>query len=64
MPRPHYEITSDDVGKPMLKIFGKVRMTSDWIGRIMPQDVGKRVYLVGDVFQVKNEEQFRARLPS
>lgn len=57
-----YTIRVTDVGKPTLKIFGRVWPVSDFIGKIMTQDVGKRVYLVGGILQVENEAQLKVRL--
>lgn len=57
-----YTIKKSDVGRPWLKAFGRVWMVSDFLGRIMNQDVGKRIYKTsGDVLQVENKEQFIAR---
>ena len=33
-------------------------------GRVLPRDIGKRVYDVGGVLQTENDEQFAARLES
>lgn len=57
-----YTLTQKDVGRPFLKIFGHIWPVSDFIGRIFAKDVGKRVYLVGDILQVENEEQREKRL--
>ena len=54
--KQYREITADDVGKIHIKAFGQV-----WEGRIFPQDVGKRIYLSGDVLQVENDEQRNIR---
>jgi len=32
------------------------------MGRLLPCDVGKRVFEVGDIYQVENDEQLQARL--
>lgn len=55
--RPFREITSDDIGKTTFRAFGKSWLVSGFIGRVLPGDVGKRVYLVGDILQVENDEQ-------
>ncbi len=60
--RSFYTLTTADVGRPWLRIFGRVWLTTDWIGRVLPQDVGKRVYLVGEILQVENYEQRKQRL--
>jgi hypothetical protein len=57
-----YELTKADVGKSQHRIFGRVWRVSDWIGRVLPHDVGKRVYLSGDILQVENDEQRAKRL--
>lgn len=57
----YYVLTSDDVDKPTIRAFGRTWLVSDFIGRVMRQDVGKRVYLVGDILQVENNEQRDAR---
>lgn len=60
---PDYrEITEADVGKWTFRAFGKLWMTSNFIGRIQPGDVGKRVYRRGDILQVENDEQRSRRL--
>lgn len=56
------EITADDVGEPYFKAFGRVTPVQNFIGRIMKQDIGKRVFLRGDILQVENDEQRDARL--
>jgi len=60
--RPYREITTADIGKSTFHAFGKAWQTSGFIGRILPGDVGKRVYLVGDILQVENDEQRDKRL--
>ena len=66
--RAFYTITDADVGKPLLRAFGKAWPVVDFMGRIMRQDIGKRVYLVrcddgvSHILQVENQEQLEARL--
>ncbi len=55
-------ITTAHVGKPWIKAFGRVWPVVDFIGRIIKQDIGKRIYLVGDILQVENDQQRDARL--
>lgn len=63
MTRPYREITADDVGRYLFEAFDKKWLTTSFIGRIMPGDVGKRVYRVADdMVQVENDEQRAARL--
>lgn len=51
-----------DVGRPTINAFGKVWPVSGFIGRILPTDVGKRIYLFGGVLQVESNEQQDKRL--
>jgi hypothetical protein len=60
--REFREIAQSDVGKGLFYAFGRTWMTSGFIGRILPGDVGKRVYLNGDELQVENDEQRAKRL--
>lgn len=55
--RPYREITTADVGKVFFKAFDRKWRVSDFIGQILPHDVGKRVFLVGEILQVENDEQ-------
>lgn len=50
------------VGRAFIQLDGRPRAVTDWIGRILPNDVGKRVYDVDGVIQVENDEQRAARL--
>lgn len=58
---PYYTLAPDDVGRSTLHAYGRTWMVSSFMGRVLPGDVGKRVYLVGDVLQVENDEQRSAR---
>lgn len=60
--RQYREISTQDVEQPFFKAFGQVWPTSGFIGRVLRQDVGKRVYLVGGILQVENDEQRAMRL--
>lgn len=60
--RPFYTLRDSDVGKALLRAFGRTIPVSHFIGQIMPIDVGKRVYDVNGIVQVENEEQRGARL--
>lgn len=55
------EIAPGDVGKPYIKRSGKIFHTG-FMGGVKRIDIGKRVYLVGDILQVENEEQRDRRL--
>lgn len=65
--REFYTIQHADVGKRRLLLFGKMRPV-DCLGEVLPMDIGKRIYLVGNdatgdgVLQVENTQQFRRRL--
>ena len=60
--RKFIELSKEHIGQPWLKAFGNIWLVSDFIGRILPQDVGKRVYLIGGILQVENDEQRTRRL--
>lgn len=55
-------IGTKDVGKSRIKAFGRTWLVSDFVGRIFPNDVGKRVYFSGGILQVENEEQRAMRI--
>ena len=55
-------IKPEHVGRSSVRLCGRTWQTSAWIGRILSQDVGKRVYLAGDVLQVENDQQRAERL--
>jgi sigma54-dependent transcription regulator len=50
-------LRSADVGSFVLDAFGSRWPVEDFMGRIMEQDVGKRVYRVGDILQVESDAQ-------
>jgi len=55
-------IQSSDVGRLHIKAFGRTWPVSDFMGRITPTDVGKRIYLAApDVLQVESRSQFEGR---
>lgn len=56
------EINEADVGKNLFSAFGKTWVTEHFIGHIMRQDIGKRVFLRNGVLQVENDDQRAARL--
>lgn len=60
--RQFQEIRQADVGRAAFKAFGRSWLCCDFIGRILPGDVGKRVYLVGNILQVENDGQRAERL--
>jgi len=57
-----YTLRDSDIGKPWIRAWGHVWLTSGFIGRVLPGDVGKRVYLVDDILQVENDEQLARRI--
>ena len=62
---PHYTIRAQDVGRMSITAFGQSWLTVNFIGRILPGDVGKRIYKAMDAsggfyLQVENDQQ-RAR---
>jgi hypothetical protein len=66
--RMYREITSADVGKKAFRAFGRNWQVADFMGRIRPGDVGKRVYLCTPIgaegsqfLQVENDSQRDAR---
>lgn len=62
MSRPFHTLTLADVGRPWLRAFGATWPVSGFIGRILADDVGKRVYLTDGILQVENDSQRAARL--
>ncbi len=64
-----HEITREDVGKHVIQkpkccICGAKPnpiSISDFMGRILPIDVGKRIYKVDGIYQVENQAQLKAR---
>ncbi len=62
VPYPFRTITPNDVRRPSFRAFGQAWPVVDFMGEIQPRDVGKRVYLVDDIVQVENDEQFRDRM--
>ena len=60
----HYTLQDSDVGKSFLRAFGRVWLVTDFMGRVLPGDVGKRVYLWrdGEGVSVENDEQRERRL--
>ena len=66
-----YTITKQDVEKPLIQAFGEKWLVSNFMGRILPIDVGKRVYKVPvndprspPILQVESDEQLKRRLGS
>jgi hypothetical protein len=57
-----YTLKEHDVGKCTIHAFGKAWAVVNFIGRIYPDDVGKRVYEVNGILQVENDAQRKSRL--
>jgi len=62
--RPFYTIGESDVGKRIIRAFGKTWPVHDFLGEVLPMDVDKRVYMRGSppILQVENNEQRDKRL--
>ena len=56
-----HELRDSDAGKRFLLIGETVHDLAGVLGFVRRGDVGKRLYLVGDILQVENDEQFEAR---
>ena len=63
-----HEITQEDVGRAFINMLGRSWLVQNFMGIILPGDVGKRIYYVpckdgyGGVLQVENDDQRDARL--
>jgi hypothetical protein len=57
-----YELAPADVDRASIRAFKWNWPVSDFIGQVLPGDVGKRVFKRGDILQVENDEQRAARL--
>lgn len=63
-----HTLTREDVGRTILHLWGKGWLVSGFMGRILPGDVGKRVYRTpmddrsGYILQVENDAQRDERL--
>lgn len=63
----HYTLRQGDVGKMTIACFGR-RWSTNFMGRVQPGDVGKRVYVVQcddglqSILQVENDSQRDERL--
>ena len=56
-----YALQLTDVNKPTIQCFGRTWLVANFLGRVLPRDVGKRVYRRGAILQVENDEQREAR---
>ena len=57
----YYTLSREDIGIAHLAAFGRLWPVRDFMGRILPGDVGKRVHQCDGVLQVENDEQRTAR---
>lgn len=55
----NFELVGGDLGG--MSRANAMYRTCQTLGRVTPQDYGKRCYLMGDVVQVENDEQRDAR---
>lgn len=55
-------LTSRHIGKRTIKAFGKSWFVSDFIGQILPQDVGRRVFDKGDYLAAEDNKHMKERL--
>lgn len=59
----YYTLTDADVGKAFIGAFGQKWPVADFIGRVQPRDVGKRVFKhAAGHLTVENDEQCNQRL--
>ena len=60
-----HTITADDIGKTRIKDdeYKDIISISSFMGRIQPNDVGKRIYFgnTSGVYSVESDEQFKKR---
>jgi hypothetical protein len=57
-----FTIAAEHVHKSTVQVGRNIHHLGSAIGRVQPGDVGKRVYRVGDILQVENDDQRAARL--
>ena len=62
MTKPYYELKASDIGQHTIRAFGRTWLTQNFMGQVLPGDVGKRVYQFNDILQVENDEQRERRL--
>lgn len=56
-----FTITEEMVRRP-LSLGSDLWKLKNALGKLLPQDVGKRVYQVGEIYQVENSQQRDRRL--
>ena len=57
-----YVLRLTDVNEPTIQCFGRTWLVANFLGRVLPCDVGKRVYRRGAILQAENDGQKAARL--
>lgn len=58
-----YTITAKDVGRRWLRLDGRLVLIMRFMGQVMEQDVGKRIYCDRtEVYNVESNEQLATRL--
>lgn len=57
-----FTIGEEHIGRAFIKIGDRTYSTSSWIGRILPGDVGKKVYESDGILQVENDQQRDERI--
>lgn len=57
-----YEIKKTDVGAFAIVFRDKSWVIANFMGRVLLQDVGKRIFERGGILQVENDKQLAARL--
>jgi len=62
MGRRYYTLGTADIGRPTIRAFGQTWWIASFLGRVLAQGVGKRVYLIRGILQVENNEQRDRRL--
>ena len=60
--RQFYTLADSDVAMPYIKCLGRTWRVEDFLGQVLPQDVGKRVYRIKGILQVENNEQRDQRM--
>lgn len=64
--RQFYELATTDVGQHTIRAFNRQWLVQNFMGQVLPGDVGKRVYHVPQglgpgILQVENSEQRDSR---
>jgi hypothetical protein len=62
MTRYLFTIEPHHIGKSWIKVGTHGYSVSGFLGRVLPGDIGKRVFRVNGILQVENDQQRDARL--